>query len=182
MCGVNGILYKNATGSGFGPVGDDLVKMLESMTHWGKDSSGITVAGEDLAGDLVIRIWTGDESQAADTLARVEDAVARSGGVVNSKQSSGQFLRLVVNYEGDVATLAEALINTPGVALHGIGETSEVVKDVGTPVAMDDRHLLSQLTGTHGIGHVRMATESIVDVNHAHPFLGLPLSRRDRGA
>ena len=174
MCGVSGILYKKATGSGFGPVGDDLVKMLESMTHRGKDSSGITVAGEDLAGDLVIRIWTGDENQATDTLARVEDAVARSGGVVNSKQSSGQFLRLVVNYEGDVAQLAEALINTPGVALHSIGETSEVVKDVGTPVAMDDRHLLSQLTGTHGIGHVRMATESIVDVNHAHPFWAYP--------
>ena len=61
MCGVSGILYKKATGSGFGPVGDDLVKMLESMTHRGKDSSGITVAGEDLAGDLVIRIWTGDQ-------------------------------------------------------------------------------------------------------------------------
>ena len=39
---------------------------------------------------------------------------------------------------------------------------------------MDDRHLLSQLTGTHGIGHVRMATESIVDVNHAHPFWAYP--------
>ena len=61
MCGVSGILYKKATGSGFGPVGDDLVKMLESMTHRGKDSSGITIAGEDLAGDLVIRIWTGDQ-------------------------------------------------------------------------------------------------------------------------
>ncbi len=174
MCGVSGILYKKATGSGFGPVGDDLVKMLESMTHRGKDSSGITVAGEDLAGDLVIRIFADESGQAAETLARAEDAIERSGGVVNAKRASGQFLRLIVNYEGEVGQLAEALLNTPGVALHSIGENSEVVKDVGTPVAMDDRHLMSQLTGTHGIGHVRMATESIVDVNHAHPFWAYP--------
>ena len=174
MCGVSGILYKKATGGGFAPIGDDLVKMLESMTHRGRDSSGITVAGEDLAGDLVIRIWTDDAGQAADILSQAEDAVVRCGGVVGSKQSDGQFLRLVVNYEGEVAALAEALLSTPGVALHSIGETSEVVKDVGTPVVMDDRHLLRQLRGTHGIGHVRMATESRVDVNHAHPFWAYP--------
>ena len=174
MCGVSGILYKKATGSGFGPVGDDLVKMLESMTHRGTDSSGITVAGEDLSGDLVVRIFADESGQAADTLARAAEAVERTGGVVCSKHSSGQFLRLIANYEGEVAELAEALLNTPGVALHSIGETSEVVKDVGTPVAMDGRHLMSRLTGTHGIGHVRMATESIVDVNHAHPFWAYP--------
>ena len=174
MCGVSGILYKKATNSGFAPVGEDLVKMLESMTHRGKDSSGIAVVGEDLAGDLVIRIWTDDAAQASDVLSRAEDAVVRSGGVVGSKQSSGQFLRLVVNYEGEVAALAQALLNTPGVALHSIGETSEVVKDVGTPAVMNNKHLLSRLTGTHGIGHVRMATESRVDVNHAHPFWAYP--------
>ena len=175
MCGVSGILYKKATGSGFAPVGSDLVKMLESMTHRGRDSSGITVVGEDLAGDLVIRIWTNDAGQAADILCRAEDAVVRAGGVVvSSNESSGQFLRLVVNYQGEVAALAEALLNTPGVALHSLGETSEVVKDVGTPLVMDDKHALSGLMGTHGIGHVRMATESRVDVNHAHPFWAYP--------
>ena len=75
---------------------------------------------------------------------------------------------------GRVAALAQALLNTPGVALHSIGETSEVVKDVGTPAVMNNKHLLSRLTGTHGIGHVRMATESRVDVNHAHPFWAYP--------
>ena len=41
MCGVSGILCKKATGSGFGPVGGDLVKMLESMAHPAKASGGI---------------------------------------------------------------------------------------------------------------------------------------------
>ena len=174
MCGVSGILYKNSGTLGLAPVGEDLVKMLESMTHRGKDSSGITVVGEDLEADLVVRIWTDNTSHASDVLARAEETVLRAGGVVKSRQVWGQFLRLTINYEGEVPSLAEALLNTEGVALHSMGESSEVIKDVGTPVAMDRVHAMSQLKGTHGIGHVRMATESRVDVNHAHPFWAYP--------
>ncbi len=172
MCGVSGILYKNASRGGFAPVGADLVRMLESMTHRGRDSSGVTVAGEDLGGDLVIRVWARDGGE--DALSRAADAVTRAGGTVRSKRSEGRFMRLVVDYKGEPAAVAEALTGTPGISLHSIGETSEVVKDVGAPAVMDDRHLLRDLTGTHGIGHVRMATESRVDVNHAHPFWAYP--------
>ena len=174
MCGVSGILYKNSGARNLAPIGQDLVTMLESMTHRGRDSSGITVVGEDSDGDLIIRVWTDDASQAPEILARVEETVLRAGGVIRSQRAFGQFLRLTVNYEGEVPSLAEALLNTQGVALHSMGESSEVIKDVGTPVAMDGRHDMSQLRGTHGIGHVRMATESKVDVNHAHPFWAYP--------
>ena len=174
MCGVSGILYKNR--GELAPVGEDLVKMLETMTHRGKDSSGITVVGEDAGGDLVLRIWTDDELNAADTLARAEDTVMRQGGVVASKGTWGQFLRLAIQYEGEIRPLAEALLNTEGVALHSMGRVSEVIKDVGTPVTMDQKHAISEIKGTHGIGHVRMATESRVDVNHAHPFWAYPFA------
>ena len=56
MCGVSGILFKKSGSQGLAPVGDALVTMLESMTHRGKDSSGLTVVGEEVAGDLIIRI------------------------------------------------------------------------------------------------------------------------------
>ena len=175
MCGVSGILHKpgNAAG-GLAPVGEQLIRMLEPMTHRGRDSSGVTIVGEDIEGDLVVRIWTGSAREAADVLERAEDTVRRAGGVVCSSRHTGQFLRLVVNYEGEAAELAADLLETPGVALHSIGHTSEVIKDVGTPVAMDERHDIGGIRGTHGIGHVRMATESRVDVNHAHPFWAYP--------
>ena len=176
MCGVSGILYKNSGSDGSFPVGEDLIKMLEPMVHRGKDSSGITVVGEKLDGSLLIRIWTEHAAQFGEVLARAEEAVVRTGGVVVSRRSWGNFLRLLINYEGEVPALAEALLNTPGVGLHSIGETSEVIKDVGTPVTMDHKHDVSQLRGTHGIGHVRMATESRVDVNHAHPFWAYPFT------
>ena len=148
--------------------------MLEPMTHRGRDSSGITVVGEHLDGDLVIRIWTESAQDEPDVLARAEGTVQRAGGVVLSSRATGQFLRLVVNYEGEIPGLAGALLNTDGVALHSIGRSSEVIKDVGTPAAMDQKHALAGILGTHGIGHVRMATESVVDVNHAHPFWAYP--------
>ena len=174
MCGVSGILHKTQTSGGLAPVGEQLIRMLEPMTHRGMDSSGVTIVGEHLEGDLVVRIWTNSVREAPDVMARAEDAVRLAGGVVCSSQHNGQFLRLVVNYEGETAELAADLLDTPGVALHSIGRTSEVIKDVGTPVAMDERHDIGRIRGTHGIGHVRMATESRVDVNHAHPFWAYP--------
>ena len=178
MCGVSGILHKSHKSgedvTGLAPIGDQLIRMLEPMTHRGMDSSGVTIVGEQLEGDLVVRIWTDSARQAESLLARAEDTVRSVGGVVCSSGHTGQFLRLVVNYEGEAEELAAALLETPGVALHSIGHTSEVIKDVGTPAAMNGRHNIGALLGTHGIGHVRMATESRVDVNHAHPFWAYP--------
>ena len=175
MCGVSGILHKSLAPSGvLPPVGDQLIRMLEPLTHRGRDSSGVTIVGEQPDGDLLVRIWTDSAREAEDVQMRAEETVRREGGVVSSSRRTDQFLRLVVNFEGEPAELAAALLDTPGVALHSIGHSSEVIKDVGTPVAMDQRHEIGAIRGTHGIGHVRMATESRVDVNHAHPFWAYP--------
>ena len=175
MCGVSGILHKNlAAGDGLPSIGDQLIRMLEPLTHRGRDSSGVTIVGERPDGDMIVRIWTESAREAEDVLVRVEETIQRAGGVVCSSRRTEQFLRLVVNFEGEPSELAADLLETPGVALHSIGHTSEVIKDVGTPVAMDQRHSIGGIRGTHGIGHVRMATESRVDVNHAHPFWAYP--------
>ncbi len=174
MCGVSGIIYKTARSNGLAPIGEDLVKMLDSLAHRGRDSSGISVVGQQTEDDLIIRVWTEEEDHSDEVLERVEEAVGRAGCVVGSRRSWGQFLRLTVRYEGEIPALAEALVGIEGLALHSIGEVSEVVKDVGTASAMDREHGIGQLRGTHGIGHVRMATESKVDINHAHPFWAFP--------
>ena len=174
MCGVSGIMYKKSGSQGLAPIGADLVRMLDALAHRGRDSTGITVAGQELAEDLIVRVWAGDGGEASDVLARAEQAVQRVGGVIGSSRSWGEFLRLSVNYEGEIPALAEALIDTPDVELHSIGETSEVVKDVGDAQAIDEKHQVGRLRGTHGIGHVRLATESRVDISHSHPFWAYP--------
>ncbi len=175
MCGVSGILHKSgASSGGLAPVGQQLIRMLEPLTHRGRDSSGVTIVGEQPEADLLVRIWTDSAREAPEVLTRAEDTVRRVGGVVCSSRCTGQFLRLEVNFEGEASELAGALLETPGVALHSIGRTSEVIKDVGSPMVMDELHDIGSIRGTHGIGHVRMATESRVDVNHAHPFWAYP--------
>ncbi len=176
MCGIAGIMYKDSRSTGPAPIGEELVKMLETMVHRGKDSAGVTVAGEPLDSDLLIRIWADDSAPAEETIARARETVMSAGGAITSADARDSFLRLTANYEGDVPSLAEALLRTPGVVLHSIGEVSEVIKDVGTPVVMDQRHGISKLSGTHGVGHVRMATESKIDISHAHPFWAYPFT------
>ena len=50
------------------------------------------------------------------------------------------------------------------------GTRMEIYKEVGRPDAVAKRFHLEQMSGSHGIAHTRMATESAVTTNGAHPF------------
>ena len=58
----------------------------------------------------------------------------------------------------------------PELDIFGFGERIEVFKDVGLPGAVSQRFAIERRAGTHGLGHTRMATESAVTTNGAHPF------------
>ena len=51
-----------------------------------------------------------------------------------------------------------------------IGESLDIVKDVGGAHDVDDAYHVAGYSGTHGIGHVRLATESDVTPDASHPF------------
>jgi glutamate synthase domain-containing protein 1 len=55
-----------------------------------------------------------------------------------------------------------------------LGRTLEIVKDLGDAETVSLQYGLDGLRGTHGIGHVRMATESDVDISGAHPYWAYP--------
>jgi glutamate synthase domain-containing protein 1 len=58
----------------------------------------------------------------------------------------------------------------PDIRVMGAGEAVEIYKEVGLPEAVVERFGVRAMTGTHGIGHTRMATESAVTTMGAHPF------------
>ena len=176
MCGVCGIMYKEGGPGRQAPIGADLTRMLASMVHRGADSTGVTIAGEQREADLLVRLWADKEAGGQALFEKVEERLEEQGAVVKARTSVGDYLRLSVNYEGDGQTLAEALVEIDGLVIHSIGECSEVIKDVGTAHVLDQRHGVSRLKGTHGIGHVRLATESRVDISHSHPFWAYPFS------
>nr|WP_268890169.1 hypothetical protein [Gloeocapsopsis dulcis] len=55
-----------------------------------------------------------------------------------------------------------------------IGQLLEIYKEVGTAENLFQRYQLKGFAGSHGIGHTRMATESVVDTYHSHPFTSAP--------
>ena len=69
----------------------------------------------------------------------------------------------------DAARKAVRKIN-PRLRIMGAGDAIEIYKEVGYPTDVSRRFDLAQMTGTHGIGHTRMATESAVTTLGAHPF------------
>ena len=60
----------------------------------------------------------------------------------------------------------------PGATVSGLGERMSVYKAVGPVEELAPQ--FAELTGTHGIAHLRLATESRIDPAHAQPFWGRP--------
>ena len=58
----------------------------------------------------------------------------------------------------------------PGVSIVGAGVRMALFKDVGRPADVAAGFGIDRMAGTHGIAHTRMATESAVTTNGAHPF------------
>ena len=50
------------------------------------------------------------------------------------------------------------------------GDSLEIYKEVGLPKDVAAQFDISAMSGSHGIGHTRMATESAVTTMGAHPF------------
>jgi amidophosphoribosyltransferase len=67
---------------------------------------------------------------------------------------------------------AEAWVrdNRPDLRVMSAGSVIEIYKETGLPHEFVEQFALSELTGTHALGHTRMATESRVTTAGSHPF------------
>jgi amidophosphoribosyltransferase len=50
------------------------------------------------------------------------------------------------------------------------GQAIEIYKEMGSPREFVERFDLAGMSGSHALGHTRMATESRVTTEHSHPF------------
>ncbi len=173
MCGVAGFLAKR---DGV-PVAEALVGMLQALRGRGPDSTGLSLYGAPFEGELLASVWAGDDGglSARD---RVVEAIDRHGHVVSDDYTEGYFrIGLVAENAAPAGlrALAEDVESSaPGVRVFSLGHSLELIKYTADARTMFDRWRLGETAFTHGIGHVRMATESRVDVNHSHPFWARP--------
>jgi len=176
MCGIAGILLEEP-----GPIGESLVRMCSAMRHRGIDSTGFALYGEPDPDRLIVRLRFPDASSWEPKLETLIETILRSGGDVEvdatidrNPDAPDRFVRLVVRFDGTVRELVHAIEAAGEVEIQSVGHSLEIVKDLGDAESVDARHGISEFTGTHGLGHVRLATESITAVPYGHPFWAEP--------
>jgi len=60
--------------------------------------------------------------------------------------------------------------NFSEISLVGYGRSIEIFKQVGNPKEIVKKFKLEKFSGSHAIGHTRMATESAITVDGSHPY------------
>ncbi len=169
MCGIVGLLVK--TPALREQLGELMVPMLIGMTERGPDSAGLAVFNAALAeGARKISIYSGLTEDGADFNWQALGHGIRSHlGIAVQVEAQGNHAVLTVD---GAVTPVKRWIKTQHPALHllSTGRSIELYKDIGTPAAVAERYGFKRLKGSHLVGHTRMATESAVTPDRAHPF------------
>src|SRR5829696_5172341 len=181
MCGIAGLIYRD----GPRPIGRDLTLMLQSMKHRGPDSTGYALYGPPGDG-YVMRATLADGNgvphfELHDMLQRHRAEVQRRlrslGARVEDVSDATEYaITVKFAYDGDLKTIADYLEDIRGVEVLSLGHSLEIVKDLGDAETVAAGYGLDAFQGSHAIGHVRMATESDVDIANAHPYWAYPFS------
>tara|TARA_B100001964_G_scaffold187095_1_gene207954 strand:+ start:4344 stop:5261 length:918 start_codon:yes stop_codon:yes gene_type:complete len=168
MCGIAGIMYRGAD-QAFG-TGEALIRMLDGCQHRGPDSTGFALYAPEASGRLKLRFFLDDlsERDGQGAIEAIRQRLVELGAVIEQEASVGENYRVTVRFEGDIQKLSYEMEHAAKVI--SIGTSLEIVKDVGSAHDVDDRYDVHEFRGTHGLGHVRLATESDVKPEASHPF------------
>jgi len=180
MCGIAGIIHRGRLSN----VGSEMTAMLRALKHRGPDSTGYAVYGE-ATDDYVMRLKVaeaedmnggrGIHQKLSDRIAEVDAILAEHKAKVKSKDAATEYaFRYVIAHEGDTASMAGHIEEVEGVEILSLGNGLELIKDLGDASEVSQTYGLNSFTGSHGIGHTRMATESDVDIKSAHPYWAFP--------
>ena len=181
MCGIAGLIHRGRSSN----IGGEITSMLQALKHRGPDSTGYAVYGEGSDDVLVMRLKVAEQEDMGrgrgihdrirNRIEEVEGIFAEHGAEVKSKVRATEYaLRYVIALDGDPADMAGHVEETEGVEILSLGRGLELVKDLGDATEVSEAYGLGEFTGTHGIGHTRMATESDVDIRSAHPYWAFP--------
>ena len=144
-----------------------LSEMLVTMTDRGPDSAGIAIYGSGAKGQGKITV------QSADAENDFKGLDTELGKKIGAKVSATvKSTHAVLDVPANKIEEARAAISElrPNVRVMGAGEAIEIYKEVGLPADVVKRFDVTKMSGSHGIGHTRMATESAVTTLGAHPF------------
>ena len=185
MCGIAGLIHRGKSTN----VGKEMRDMLQSLKHRGPDSTGYALYGDNESKNYILRFKVGENVKEGSS-AEIEDssvyenrkeqvnvAIDSMGvKIIEENKITPYSFRYIINTGDDLLELAQKIESVEMTEILSLGKSLELVKDIGDATVVANQYGLNNFSGTHGIGHTRMATESGVDIRSAHPFWGYPFS------
>jgi glutamate synthase domain-containing protein 1 len=164
MCGIAGLFSKSPAVSD--SLGRHLGEMLLQLGDRGPDSAGVAIYRDRVAsGCTKVTLHSADPRQ---DWQGVQNALAQAFG---AGEAGVRASHAVIVVEADAeATTGWLRERYPELRVMSAGEAIEIYKEAGLPSDFVQRFDLASMSGTHALGHTRMATESKVTTDGSHPF------------
>ena len=185
MCGIAGLIHRGKSSN----VGEELQNMLQALKHRGPDSTGYALYADNDGKNFIMRFKVGENVGEGSTSVNedasvydkrkklVDEMLVELGAkIIKDEKLTPYSYRYEMQIDKDLMEFSKKIESIESVEILSIGKSLELIKDLGDAAAVSERYGLGKVTGTHGIGHARMATESGVDIKSAHPFWGYPFS------
>ena len=165
MCGIIGLYCKTtALESRLGQHASD---MLAQMTDRGPDSAGFAIYRDQVADDNV-KVTLRILSETADFSKVKSKLIDQFGSEITINQIANH---AVIVLPTDTKTASSWIDeHLPECVMTSIGSAIEIFKEKGLPGDVIRQYEFETMSGTHALGHTRMATESAVTTEHSHPF------------
>jgi glutamate synthase domain-containing protein 1 len=157
MCGIAGLFLKNRA---LEPeLGSLTAAMMAVLTDRGPDSAGFAIYGAGTPNHLKFTLRGPANFDFPGLAAKLDTGftIRDDHAVFSIPESSAESFRA-------------ALTAYPEISIVASGNRIELFKGVGLPEDVAKRFGLQKMSGSHAIGHTRMATESAVTTQGAHPF------------
>jgi glutamate synthase domain-containing protein 1 len=169
MCGIAALQLRNP--SLHPEMGSLLSSMMCQIVDRGPDSAGLAVydtPGLVSKGTSTLSLLGKDQGlPAADITASLENLLSPSAAPAVRVVGDTTLVSAAVGTDLLVKAVSETL---PGSTIIGRGEHVAVMKSVGHPMDIAAEHGLEAMSGSQGLSHTRMATESAVTAGGSHPF------------
>ncbi len=164
MCGIAGLFSKSPELSE--SLGRHLGEMLLQLGDRGPDSAGVAIYRDPAPpGSCKVTLHTPAPGYDWDAV-RAALAEALGAGEIEVRASHA-----VIVVESDAPTTVAWLRERyPELRVMSAGEAIEIYKEAGHPAQFLERFAFAELSGSHALGHTRMATESKVTTDGSHPF------------
>ena len=164
MCGIAGLFAKDPAFEQ--ELGRHFAPMMLEMTDRGPDSAGFAVYRDAVGeGEAKLTALSRESIDWKALAAQVEQALEGKLAITDLGDHA------VMRWSSQAASLESYLREEfPHVEVLSSGQAIEIFKQKGLPEEAVSRFEIDKITGSHALGHTRMATESAVTTAHSHPF------------